>query len=168
MHHSRKTIPVMKKPVIVALILAGFTFFACKKDDDKVTPVTTVDLLASGAWKFDTIGFDADNNGSIDEAVPPGIVEACDLDNTLTFNKDGATGIADEGATKCNAADPQTINFGYQLKNGDSVINFTGNLPDELKGDVNIVTLSNTQFILSKRIVIAPIFDENLIISLKK
>ena len=168
MHDLRKTIPMMKKPILVALILAGVTFFACKKDDDKVTPVTTVDLLASGTWRIDTIGFDGDKNGAIDEAVPPGFVEECDLDNTLTFNKDSATGVADEGATKCDPADPQTINFGYQLKNGDSVINFTGNLPDELKGDVNIVTLSNTQFILAKRIVIAPIFDKNLIIALKK
>jgi hypothetical protein len=168
MHHIRKKIPVMKKPVIVALALTCATFFACKKDDDKVTPVTAVDLLASGAWRIDTIGFDGDKNGSIDEAVPSGFVEACDLDNTLTFNKDGATGVADEGAAKCDPADPQTIDFGYQLKNGDSVINFTGNLPDELKGDVNIITLSNTQFILSKRVVIAPIFDENLIIAFKK
>lgn len=159
----------MKKPVIVALILAGFTFFACKKDDDdKVTPVTAVDLLASGAWKIDTVGFDADKNGTIDEAVPSGFLEECDLDNTLTFNKDGATGVADEGATKCDPSDPQTINYGYQLKNGDSVINFTGDLPDELKGDVNIITLSNTQFIMSKRIVVAPVFDENLIIAFKK
>ena len=158
----------MKKLIIVALFIAG-AFIACKKDDDKVTPVTAVDLLASGTWNIDTIGFDADKNGSIDEAVPGGF-EECELDNTLTFNKDSVSGVYDEGALKCDSADPQTIDFGYELKNGDSVINFTGNLPGELKGDVNILTLTTTQFIMSKRIVVTfPVqFDKNLIISLKK
>jgi hypothetical protein len=159
----------MKKPLIVALVLAGFAFFACNKDDDNDNPpVTTVDLLASGTWKIDTIGFDADKNGTIDEGVPGGL-QACQLDNTLTFNKDSVSGVFDEGAAKCDTADPQTIDFGYQLK-GDSVINFTGNLPGELKGDVNILTLSNTQLIMSKRIVVTfPVqFDKNLIISLTK
>ena len=159
----------MKKPIIVALLFTGFALFACKKDNDKVTPLTTVDLLASGTWSIDTIGFDGDKNGTIDEAVPGGF-QACELDNTLTFNKDSATGVYDEGALKCDSADPQTIDFGYELKNGDSVINFTGNLPGELKGDVNILTLTNNQLIMSKRIVVTfPVqFDKNLIISLKK
>src|SRR5215211_2009521 len=99
----------MKKPFIVALILAGFAFFACNKDDGNDNPpVTTVDLLASGTWKIDTIGFDADKNGSIDEGVPGGL-QSCQLDNTLTFNKDSVTGVFDEGAAKCDSADPQTI-----------------------------------------------------------
>ena len=160
----------MKKPLIVVLILAGFAFFACKKDDDnEPTPVTSIDLLTSGVWNIDTIGFDADKNGTIDEAIPGGFQE-CELDNTLLFNKDSVTGVFDEGAMKCDSLDPQTIDFGYQLKNGDSVINFTGNLPGELKGDVNIQSLTNTQFIMSKRIVITfPIqIDKNLIIALKK
>ena len=157
----------MKKPIIVVLLLAGFAISACDKDDDNDTPpVTTVDLLASGTWKIDTIGFDGNKDGVIDEAIPGGF-DSCELDNTLTFNKDSATGVFDEGALKCDPSDPQTIDFGYQLK-GDTVINFSGNLPGELKGDVNIETLTSTQFVMSKRIVIAPVFDKNLIIALTK
>ena len=79
-------------------------------------------------------------------------------------------GVFDEGALKCDSGDPQSMNFGWELKNNDSTINFSGNLPGELKGDVNIVTLTNTQLILSKRVVLTfPVqFDQNLIISLKK
>ena len=159
----------MKKPIIVALLLAGFAIASCDKDDDNDTPVTAVDLITSGTWNIDTIGFDADKNGTIDSPVPGGF-DSCDLDNTLTFNKDSATGVFDEGALKCDPSDPQSIDFGYQLKNNDSVINFTGNLPGELKGDVNILTLTNTQFIMSKRVVLTfPVaFDQNIIISLKK
>jgi hypothetical protein len=157
----------MKKPIIVVLLLAGFAMSACDKDDDNDTPpATAVDLVASGTWKIDTIGFDGNKDGTIDEAIPGGF-DDCELDNTLTFNKDSATGVFDEGALKCDTADPQTINFEYQLK-GDTVINFSGNLPGELKGDVNIQTLTNTQFVMSKRIVVAPVFDKNLIISLTK
>ena len=160
----------MKKPLIVAFLLAGFAFMACNKDDDNGTPVTAVDLIASGPWSIDTIAFDADKNGTIDSPIPGGIFLPCDVDNTLTFNKDGATGVLDEGPTKCSPTDPQTADFGWSLKNGDSVINFTGNLPAELQGDINILTLTNTQFIMSKRIVLTLPFplDQNLIIALKK
>lgn len=159
----------MKKALIAALLFTVIAAVSCKKDDDTDNAVTAVDLIASGTWKIDTIGFDADKNGTIDSPVPGGF-DACELDNTLTFNKDTATGVFDEGAAKCDPADPQTIDFQWQLKNGDSVINFAGNLPGELQGDVNILTLTNTQLIMSKRVVLTfPVqFDQNIIISLQK
>jgi hypothetical protein len=159
----------MKKALIAALLFTVFAVVSCKKDDDTDNNVTAVDLIANGTWKIDTIGFDSDKNGTIDSPVPGGF-DACELDNTLTFNKDTATGVFDEGALKCDASDPQTIDFQWQLKNGDSVINFSGNLPGELQGDVNILTLTNTQLIMSKNVVLTfPVqFDQNIIISLKK
>lgn len=160
----------MKKPIIVAFLVAGLAIIiSCNKGDDDDNPVTAVDLITNGTWNIDTIGFDSDKNGTIDSPIPGGF-EECELDNTLTFNKDSATGVFDEGALKCDSSDPQTTDFGWQLKNADSVINFTGNLPGELKGDVNILTISNTQFTMSKRVVLTfPVqFDQNLIISLKR
>ena len=159
----------MKKALIAAIMVSTIAIASCKKDNDNDKPVTAVDLIASGTWNIDTIGFDSDKNGSIDTPVPGGF-QACELDNTLLFNKDTATGVFDEGALKCDPADPQTRDFQWQLKNGDSVINFTGNLPGELQGDVNILTLTNTQLIMSKRIVLTfPVqFDQNIIIALKK
>lgn len=158
----------MKKALIAAILFTGFAIASCDKDDDNDTPVTAADLIASGTWKIDTIAFDSNKDGTIDSPVPGGF-EACELDNTLTF-ADSASGVFDEGALKCDAADPQTRDFVWQLKNGDSVVNITGNLPGELQGDVNIITLTNTQFIMSKRVVLTfPVqFDQNLIISLKK
>ena len=159
----------MKKALIAALLFTGIAVASCSKDDDNDDAVTAVDLIASGTWKIDTIGFDSDKNGSIDSPVPGGF-DACELDNTLTFNKDTATGVFDEGALKCDAADPQTLDFQWMLKNGDSVINFSGNLPGELQGDVKILTLTNTQLIMSKNVVLTfPVqFDQNIIISLQK
>jgi hypothetical protein len=161
----------MKKALFVALLFAGLATVSCNKDDDddnNTPPVTAVDLITAGAWSIDTIGFDTDLNGTIDTEIPGGF-EACDLDNTLSFNKD-STGVFDEGAAKCDPADPQTIPFEWYFKSNDSIINFSGDLPGELKGDVNVLTLSNTQLVMSKRITItfpAP-FDQNVIIALKK
>lgn len=163
----------MKKVLIAALMLSGFAIVSCDKDDDNDDPVTAVDLITNGTWTIDTIGFDSDKNNTIDSPVPGGL-KACELDNTLTFKQNDTTttktGVFDEGALKCDSGDPQSIDFGWELKNGDSTINFSGNLPGELKGDVNIITLTNTQMILSKRVVLTfPVqFDQNLIISLKK
>src|SRR5690242_10505237 len=134
----------MKKILIAALMLSGFAIVSCDKDDNNDDPVTAVDLLTAGTWEVDTIGFDSDKNGSLDSPVPTGL-KPCELDNTLTFKADSTqTGVFDEGALKCDPSDPQSVNFGWTLKNGDSVINFTGDLPGELKGDVNILTLTNT------------------------
>lgn len=159
----------MKKFLVAALFLSGFAIVSCDKDDDNDDPVTAVDLITTGTWIIDTIGFDSDKNGSIDSPVPGGL-DACELDNTLTFNKDSATGVFDEGALKCQPGDPQSSNFEWQLKNSDSVMTITGDIPGELKGDVNIVTLTNTQLIMSKRVVLSfPVeFDQNLVISLRK
>ena len=159
----------MKKAIIVALMFAGFATVSCDKDDDNDSdPVTALDLVTSATWKIDTIGFDSDKDGNIDSPIPGGF-QACELDNVITFYRD-STGIFDEGATRCDSADPQTIDFQWMFKNNDSVINFQGNLPGELKGDVNILTLTNTNFVMSKRVNITfPVpFDQNIIIALQK
>ncbi|MBL7697607.1 MAG: lipocalin family protein [Chitinophagaceae bacterium] len=160
----------MKKVLIAALMLSGFAVVSCDKDDDNDDPVNAVDLITNGTWLIDTIAFDANKDGTIDSPVPGGF-QACELDNTLTFNKDSATGVYDEGALKCDPGDPQSAGFEWMLKNNDSTMTITGDIPEELQGDVTILTLTNTQFILSKRISInvPPIvIDQNLIISLRK
>jgi hypothetical protein len=160
----------MKKTLIAVLMLTGLAVVSCDKDDDNDTPVTAVDLIASGTWLIDTIAFDSNKDGTIDSPVPGGL-KACELDNTLTFNKsDSSTGVFDEGPLKCAPSDEQSKDFVWELKNGDSVINFSGDFPGELKGDVNILSLTNTQLIMSKRVVLTfPVsFDQNLIISLRK
>lgn len=159
----------MTKVLIVALMLTGLAIVSCKKDDNNSAPVTATDLIATGTWQIDTIGFDSDNNGTIDFPFPGGF-QACELDNTLTFQDTTHTGLYDEGALKCDVSDPQTVPFQWELKNNDSTINFSGDLPAEIQGDFSILSLTNTQFIVSKRVVLTfPVqFDKNLIVSLKK
>lgn len=160
----------MKKVFFVGLVSVALLAVACKKDSDPPPedPVTAVDLLTSATWKIDTIGFDLDKNGEIDTEVPGGF-EACDLDNTLSLSAD-STGVFSEGALKCSDASPSTIPFTWYLKNEDKVINIEGNLPGELHGDVDILTLTADAFVMSKPVnLTVPIpIDGNLIISLRK
>lgn len=155
----------MKRALLVATGCILLAIAACKKDKDgdKNTPM---DLITSATWKIDTMGFDTNADGAIDvEMAPP--LESCDLDNTLTFFSD-STGIFSEGPTKCNAANPETIPFDWELKSNNTVINLSG-LPSLLNGDVKILTLTNTSLVLSKTIAVPiPGYEGALIVSLKK
>lgn len=159
----------MKKAILVAIVSIGIAAIACNKNNDGDNePVAAVDLVTSTTWRIDTIGFDMDKNGEIDSEVPGGL-DSCDMDNTLTFSRD-STGVFDEGALKCDSADPQTIAFNWHLKANDSIINIDGNLPGELRGDINIKTLTDASFVMSKEINSTfPVpFNGNLIVSLQK
>lgn len=158
----------MKNPVIVAIALFLVGIAACKKDKNIDDAVTPINIITNASWQIDTIGFDADKNGAIDQGLPGGL-QPCELDNTLTFNQDSTTGVFDEGALKCDPADEQSIPFTYTLY-GDTLINIQGNLPGQLQGDVKILELNNTTLTMSKNIVSTfPVpFDANLIISLKR
>jgi hypothetical protein len=158
----------MKKAILVAMSLIGLGIVACKKDKAEVTPpATSAELLMSATWKIDTIGFDMNKDGTLDSEVPGGL-KPCEMDNTLDFTTD-STGKYDEGALKCNTTDPQTIDFTWQLKDNDKVINIQG-LPGELNGDINILTLNDSALVMSKNITVTfPVpFNANLIISLQK
>lgn len=157
----------MKNAIVVATLFLAVAAVSCNKDDDD-KPVTARDRLTSASWKIDTIGFDMDKNGEIDSAVPGGF-DSCDLDNTITFSSD-STGVFDEGAMKCDPADPQTTAFTWQLSQDEKVLTIVGDIPGELEGDVNILTLEDANLVLSKNVVSDfPVpFDANLIVSLKK
>lgn len=75
--------------LMLALVFVGTS---CKKDDDK----TSKDFLTAHDWKIvsSTLG------------GAPIVIEACDLDDVITFHEDGELHF-DEGATKCEETDPQ-------------------------------------------------------------
>ena len=155
----------MKNAIVVATLFLALAAVSCKKDDEKAT---TVELLTASSWKIDTAGFDMDKNGEIDSPIPGGF-EACDLDNTLTFSTD-STGVFDEGTLKCDDADPQNVPFTWSLSSDEKTLTITGNIPGELDGQINILTLNDNSLVLSKEISSDfPVpFNANLIISLQK
>lgn len=103
----------------IIFILIAFALFACKKEEQP----TITDELAKNDWRKTQVLVSAD---SIVDTIPTieVVVPDCKKDNIWRFNATSNTFILDEGATKCDAADPQikdqgTIteqNNGTQLK----------------------------------------------------
>jgi hypothetical protein len=131
--------------------LLGFALLSsnCKKSSGGSSNTT---LLTTSAWIYDTGGIDADNNGTIDSPFPAGFIQSCESDNLISFKSDG-TGIIDEGATKCNAADLQDRSFTWSFKD-----NSTLNIPDSIYGipggDLKINTLTSTKLEFEKQVQI--------------
>ena len=122
---------------------------SCQKKSDPPAPPTKTDHISASAWKYQRAGLDFDKNGTIEQDLPAGTVEACRADNLLSFRKDG-TGTADEGATKCNAADMQSTTFNWSFADNEASLNISGNSFPLLNGNFKIITLTATDFSLSK------------------
>jgi hypothetical protein len=92
--------------VIISTVLA---FSACKKDNDPTLSKT--DLLTSQAWKLTNIRL-------LDIESAP---RDCAKDDAYTFQVD-KTMVHDEGATKCNSTDTQTINGTWRFNSDETVL----------------------------------------------
>jgi hypothetical protein len=142
--------------VVCSLVILG----SCQKDDSSAPPApkTKTELLSASAWKYNDAKIDTDNNGTGDLALPAGTVEPCTTDNTIAFTSNG-NGTVDEGPTKCDPSDPQTFPFTWNFTTNESVLNFSSSLFAGVGGDFKILTLSETELILSKQLVLpgAPI-----------
>jgi len=116
----------------LALLFIAFAAFSCSK---KTTPKTNLEYLTQAIWKFHDAGIDADENGTVDQTDPD--ATPCKRDNTLDFNTDGS-GVADEGATKCNEAAPQSSVFGWLFKENETQLEY-------LDKTFNIIALDDNQ-----------------------
>jgi hypothetical protein len=132
-----------------SLLLLG----SCQKDDGGAAPKTKTELISSTSWKYNDAKIDTDNNGTGDLALPAGFVEACQTDNTIVFANSGS-GTVDEGGTKCDQADPQTIPFTWNFGTNETVINFSSAVFVGVGGDFKIISLTETELVLSKVLTI--------------
>ncbi len=133
---------------LLPTIAVCLAFAACTKNNSNTNEPTKTDLITSGPWKYEDAGADADRNGTIDLSITSSI-PACVLDNTLNLSADG-TGTVDEGASKCNAADPQTNAVTWSFANNESALNIGGSGVIGISGQFKILTLTATSLTLSK------------------
>lgn len=131
------------------LALLSILFFACKKssDNNNNTPKSKTDLITASLWRFD--------NAKLAGVDVSGYFDDCEKDNTVTFVSNG-TGTIDEGPTKCDAGDPQTVSFNWTFENSETSIHTTTPLFPGT-GDFKISTLNDTQLSVSRDTVIAGI-----------
>ena len=122
---------------IILFALAAFAFASCKESTDDETPAaktkTKTELITSGSW----ITTDMLYNGS----SIWGLAEACSKDDFNTFKTNG-TVIIDEGATKCDPADPQTTPANWSFSSDEKKVTFDGELAD-------LVTLNETDMVIT-------------------
>jgi hypothetical protein len=141
------------------IVFSGIVVIACKKSGgyNNSTPKTKTELITASVWKFD--------NAKVAGADISAFLDACDKDNTVTFVSNG-NGTADEGATKCNAADPQTVAFTWTFENNETTLNATAPLFPGGNGIFTIITLTDTQLVVSQDITVQG-STQNAVITLK-
>ena len=114
----------MKKSVAVLTVI--LLTAACKKAE-----VSTMDTLAektgfltAGVWHF--TGFTDRSSIISTDIITYSALPACRQDDLRSFNNDG-TGEVNEGPTKCNSSDPQSIPVQWSFVNGETRrINISG------------------------------------------
>ncbi len=95
------------KLFLISIFLIGIS--SCKKESSNSE--NTFELLTSGSWKVIEQSWNPNNTGWSDiySSIP-----TCLKDNTITYRSD-LTLLDDEGPTKCNISDQQTITGTWSL-----------------------------------------------------
>ena len=136
----------MKKQfsLFTGLVFSLLIFSGCDKDEDPI-PKTKTELITTSSWRFGaaTVG-----GADVSASLP-----TCQKDNIMTFSV-GLTGVVDEGATKCNGADPQTNPFTWSFQSSETVLNISTILFTGGSNNFTIVALNETQLVLSQIITV--------------
>lgn len=108
----------MKISKVLFLALLGFfSLNSCGGDDDAGASAT--DNLTGGTWQITESRSDIDGDGTLDD-----ILDACTADDLHDFNADGSYDF-DEGATKCDPADPQSDTGTWVLSADEKTLTIT-------------------------------------------
>lgn len=141
----------MRKTIQLAVLLFAMfgviTFQACKKDKKDSTKTKT-ELITTGSWKLTayTINPAADLDFDGDTETNVFIyLDGCIKDDVTTFKTNG-TAEGDEGATKCDAADPQTYSLTWSFTSNETKINIDGD-------EYNLIELTATTIKISSSYV---------------
>ncbi|MDZ4808073.1 MAG: hypothetical protein SGI96_07350 [Bacteroidota bacterium] len=143
----------MKKQFLLfsTVFIASFSLLSsCQKDDNLPVIKTKTQLLTQKTWKFSSATL-----GGTDMTAS---VPACQKDNVTSFIT-GGTGSGNEGATKCNVTDPQTVSFTWSFQSGETMLTTSSPLiPGTTTGSSTstIVSLTETELKLSQPVTIGP------------
>jgi len=124
----------MKKSLILFLLLASSLFISsCKDDEPAQTPKTRTQLLSASPWKLSAAAINPGLNigGTIITDFYSQI-DACKKDDLVKYESN-KTGVYDDGATKCEASDPQSIPFIWTFDLSETKITENGESFDILQ-----------------------------------
>jgi hypothetical protein len=139
----------MKLLNLIAVTLSAVIFFTdCSKSSDNSTQKTKTELITQSPWKFD--------NAKVGGTDISAFLETCQKDNIIVFTS-ALTGTLDEGATRCNQNDPQTIAFNWNFASNETILHISTMLFTGGSSDFTIVSLTDTQLVLSQNITVSGI-----------
>lgn len=129
---------ILKNLFIVGLTICIFS--SCKKD--KTFEVNKTQLLTAGNWRI---------IGATSTVIATGVttdtyagLRACEKDNEFRFTASGVHEYL-EGATKCNAADPQVIYlYSWRFLNNETVVEISAGTS---RLEYKIITLTESQLV---------------------
>ena len=113
---------------LLLMIIGITTTLSCKKDKDEAAVKTKTELLATGSWKLtsytSTPAYDWYGTGDYATDILAAL-NPCEADGFDTYKTNGLVEI-NEGAIKCDPADPQTFTARWQFTNNESKIMYDG------------------------------------------
>jgi hypothetical protein len=133
--------------LIISIILSATIFFtACSKSSDNSTAKTKTQLITQSSWKFDhatAAGF-----GDVSTYIP-----SCFKDNVVTFVV-GGTGNISEGTDVCSPSYAGTFTWAFQTN--ETMLHLSAPLFTGGSGDFLLVSLTETNLVVSQSMTIAP------------
>jgi hypothetical protein len=137
----------MRSILILAILSLSIFFSACKKDSEKDKPKTNTDLITQATWKFSSAS--ASGFGDVTAQIP-----SCYKDNVYTFVSDGS-GNVNESTDACS---PSTAGpFTWSFTNNETSLHISTALFPTGSSDPMIVSLTETNLIVSQTMTIAPL-----------
>ena len=131
---------------------------SCKKDE---VTMSDQDYLTAGNWKVTGMkinpGIEVPGFGTVTDFYQ--YVEECSKDDLIKFNVGGVL-VEDEGATKCDANDPQTTSDGTWTLVGTTL---TINYPDEDPEAATLVSINSSTMVTSVQETIDLGFGSNTV-----
>jgi hypothetical protein len=106
--------------LFAATVLVASLFTSCKKDEDRTA------LLVGKNWKLSALTVDpAIDFFGVQISDLYAQFETCDKDDILTFEA-GGTLTFDEGASKCDSSEPQTIAGTWAFNTDETILTVDG------------------------------------------
>jgi hypothetical protein len=117
--------------ILFLMVRTVATVLSCKKEKDDSTPAakTKTELITTGSWKRTALvsnpAYDWNANGVFDTNIL-NTMFSCEKDNFETYQKNGMV-VTSEGASKCNASDPQTWSVTWSFGDNETKLIWDGN-----------------------------------------
>jgi len=132
-------------PVSTLCLALSFFISSCGKDDNPAPAKTKTELITQSTWKFDKA-----MSGGFDVSA---FVPACWKDNIAVFVNNG-TGTLDESAVVCMPSVAGAFTWAFQ--SNETILHLSAPLFPGGSGDFTLISLTETNLVVSQNITIPP------------